>query len=146
MLQSEDPFQKQAGSAFAASRTILRRSFKYYGAPAVSALRSQIDDMIRAFDHIKIVFDHDHGITKLYQLVQNVDQAMNVSNVKSCRRLIEDINGIPRTTLAQFGRQLDALRFTAGERRCRLTEFDISQPDVKKRLDTVPDFRDVLKI
>ena len=49
----------------------------------------------------------------------------------------------PVATLRQLGRELDALRLAARQRRRRLAELDVVEPDVVQRLQPPPDLRDL---
>ena len=54
-------------------------------------------------------------------------------------RLIEDIDGLAGRAFGQLGRQLGALRFTAGQRRGGLTQLDIAETDLAHRLQSACD-------
>lgn len=49
--------------------------------------------------------------------------------------LVEDVHRATGGPLLQFGGELDALRFTTGQSRSRLTQSDIAQADVDQRLE-----------
>jgi hypothetical protein len=61
-------------------------------APAIAAFRADIDDVIRHFDDVEVVLDHDHGIAMIDQDCKDGDQAFDVIAMKTGRRLIEDID------------------------------------------------------
>ena len=50
---------------------------------------------------------------------------------------------LPGRDLAELGRELDALRLAARERRRRLAELDVVEPDVVQRLQAAADLRDL---
>src|SRR5262249_54701205 len=68
-------------------------------------------------------------------------QPAHVLEVQARRRLVEDVDRVTGRTLAELSRELHALRFTAGERRRRLTETYVAQPDVDQRLHLPRDRR-----
>ena len=45
--------------AFFSGCDFFRSAFCYDEPPSYSAFRSKINDMVRTFDHIQIVFNHD---------------------------------------------------------------------------------------
>ena len=61
------------------------------------------------------------------------------------RRLVEDVERPPGRDLRQLGRELDALRLAARQRRRRLAEADVAEADVVERLQPAADLRDVLE-
>ena len=58
------------------------------------------------------------------------------------RRLVEDVQGPAGRSPRELGRELDALRLAAGQRRRRLPEVDIAKADVVQRLELGADVRD----
>ena len=60
-------------------------------------------------------------------------------------RLVEDVERPAGRDLRQLAGELDALRLAAGERRGRLAEADVVEPDVVQRLQLALDLRDVLE-
>ena len=64
---------------------------------------------------------------------------------KSRCRFVEHVKCLAGLLLAEFARQFDSLRFTTGERRRRLSEVQVLQSDVDKRLQFVSDLGNVLE-
>src|SRR5262249_47771970 len=64
---------------------------------------------------------------------------------KSRGRLVENVERPPGPALGKLFRQLHALRFAARQRRCRLTELDIAEPDVLERPQLVGNGREILE-
>ena len=60
-------------------------------------------------------------------------------------RLVEDVDRATGRALLQFGGQLHALRLTAGQRRRRLPQPHVAQPDVDQRLQVAVDRGDRLE-
>ena len=58
-------------------------------------------------------------------------------------RLVEDIDGLAGRALGKLGRQLGALRLTAGQRRGGLTQLDIAQTDLAHGFQPPRDLRHV---
>ena len=92
------------------------RAHRYDRTAAVAPLGTEIDDMIRRFDNVKIMLDHKHGIAVLTKTVQNGEQLFHVCRMQSRCRLVKDIDGLARTALGKLCGKLDALCFTARKR------------------------------
>ena len=61
------------------------------------------------------MLDHENRITEIAQIVQDADQASGIARVQTDRRFIQHV-GRANQARAQARRQLDALRFPAGNR------------------------------
>ena len=91
------------------------------------------------------MLDDQHRVAGVGQAVENIDQARDVRHVQAGRRLVKDVDRPAGAALGEFGRELDALRLAAGERRGRLAELDIAEADIHERLQPVADLRLVLE-
>ena len=60
-------------------------------------------------------------------------------------RFVQQVERLARAAFDQFARQLDPLRFAAGERRRGLAQLQIVEPDVVQRLQLVLNLGDVLE-
>ena len=97
---------------------------------------AQIDDVIGGLDDVHVVFDEEHRVSGVHELIQRHEQALDVRQVQPGRRLVEDVNGVLRALeLAQLGRDLDSLRLAARERRGRLAERQVAEAEVVQDLD-----------
>ena len=79
------------------------------------------------------------------EAVQDLEQPLDVGEVQAGRRLVEDVERAAGRDLRELGRELDALRLAARQRRRRLAEADVAEPDVVERLQPPADLRDVLE-
>ena len=61
--------------------------------------------------------------------------------MKACRRLVENVQGAPGRFAAELGRELHALSLAARERRRRLAELEVPEPDLPQRLQPLRDPR-----
>jgi hypothetical protein len=69
-------------------------------------------------------------VPRLDQSLETIEQALNVSQVQTGRRFIQNVEIVAAAPhLAQLSRKLHALRFTAGENCRRVTEFQIAQTE-----------------
>ncbi|MNT23235.1 hypothetical protein D3C72_1586470 [compost metagenome] len=78
--------------------------------------------------------------------MQHADQPRHVGHVQANGRLVQHVQRMRRLLatardvvahLAQLGDQLDALRFAAGQRRRRLAQRQVAQPDILHQLQRV---------
>ena len=115
-------------------------------APAgVAALGPQVDDPVGGLDHVEVVLDDDDRVPLLDQAVQHLEQHAHVLEVEAGGRLVEDVEGAAGVPLGQLGRELDALRLAARERRRALAEVDVAEAHVVQRLELGEDPRLVLE-
>ena len=78
---------------------LLRRTLHHDGSAAVSAVRSEIDDVISRLDYVEIVlYDHD-GVPVLRKTLQNIDKLMDIRKMETCRRFIKNIDRLARGSL-----------------------------------------------
>ncbi len=91
------------------------------------------------------MLDHQHRVAAVDELVQHVEQHPHVLEVQASRRFIEDVKRAPGVATREFGRELDTLRFAAGQRRRALAEVDVAQAHVIQRHQLVVDARLVLE-
>ena len=114
-------------------------------AAAVAAFGTEVDDAVGGLDDVEVVLDHEHGVAGVDEALQHDEQLAHVVEVQAGRRLVEDVERAPGAAPLQLARELDALRLAARERRRRLAEVDVAEPDVVERLQLAPDRRDVLE-
>ncbi len=114
-------------------------------AAAVAALGTEVDDAVGGLDDVEVVLDHEHGVAGVHEPLQHDEQLAHVVEVQAGGRLVEDVERPPGAAALQLARELHALRLAAGERRRRLAEVDVAEPDVVERLQLAPDRRDVLE-
>jgi hypothetical protein len=81
----------------------------------VAAFRAEVDDVIRLENHVQIVLDQDHRVAPVDEELNHFHQLVNIGEMESGCRLIENVEGLPCSLLAQLEGELDALRFAAGE-------------------------------
>ena len=56
-------------------------------AAAAPAFRPQVDDVIRGFDNVQVVFDNQHRVTGVHQTVQAVEELrLDKSEIESFER------------------------------------------------------------
>lgn len=91
--------------------------------------------MIRRLDHIQIVLNDHNGVSSFRQTAQDFDQLVDIRKVQSCGRLIQDIDRLSGTALAEFCGKLDTLCFSSRKSGGGLTQADIGKPYIIQGLD-----------
>ena len=78
--------------------------------------RPEVDDVVRGAQRLLVVLHHDQGVPQVPQVTQRVQQALVVALVQADGGLVENVQH-PHQRGADLGRQADALRLAAGQRR-----------------------------
>ena len=91
---------------------------------SVPTVWPQIDDIIGSFDDIKVVLDDEHGVATVHQAAQNLEQALDIREVQTGRRLIQNVQGASRAAPAQLAAELHTLGLTTRERSRSLAQAD----------------------
>ena len=68
-----------------------------------------------AADRFLVVFDHQHGVAEVAQVLERAQQSLVVALVQADRRLVEDVHDAGQAR-AHLAGEPDALRFAAGQR------------------------------
>ena len=121
------------------------RTLRDDAAAFFAAFRAEIEDPVGVTDHVHVVLDDDHSVAEVRQPMENVEQFAHVVEVEPRRGLIQQVESLAGLALAEFARQLDALRLASGERDGGLTEVNVSQSDIDQRLQLLPDLRNVFE-
>ena len=100
--------------------------------------RSHVDDPVGGADGVFVVLDDKDGVAQVAHALQRLDEAGVVALVQADARFIQDVEDAHELA-ADLGGQADALRFTAGEGRCRAIERQIVQAYVDHELQACGD-------
>ena len=79
-----------------------------------AAARPHINDIVRAADHVQIMFDHDHGRSLTDQCVKYAQQCLDIKRMQADGGFVEDEYRV-RLYPAYLAGQLQPLRFAAGQ-------------------------------
>ena len=107
-----------------------------------AALGPEVDDPVGGLDDVEVVLDDDDRVAGVDEPVEHLEELLDVGEVEAGRRLVEEVERLARRAPRQLGRQLDALRLAARQRRRRLAEVDVAEADVEQRLELACDVRD----
>src|ERR1700733_1393925 len=88
-------------------------------ATAIAALRPEIDQVVGSFDDVEVVLDHNYRVARVCQTAEHAEQPLDVVEVQTGGRLVEDVKRATGRAPREFLGELDALRLTAGESRRR---------------------------
>src|SRR5258708_35606823 len=95
----------------------------------VAPFGAEINQPVRRFDDVKIVFDDQKRSAALEQLAESRKKFGNVIEMQARRRFVENVEDALVVRLAEVRGQLQPLRFAAGERCRGLPEAQVPQPN-----------------
>src|SRR3990170_2391779 len=75
---------------------LLRCAARYNLTAAVTALRSEVYNIVCILDYILVMFDDHHAVSCINQLVQHIKELLNICKMQPCRRFIKYIEGAAR--------------------------------------------------
>ena len=101
--------------------------------------------MVGGLDDIQVVLDDHHGVARLHQTLEHLDEPVDVIAVQAGGGLIQDIDGLAGGALGQLGGQLDPLGLAAGQLGGGLPQLDIAQPHIHQGLEPPVDPGQVLE-
>ena len=84
----------------------LRRALCHHLPAAFTAFGTEIDHIVGAFDHVELVLDDDQRIARVAQLEQDLEQLLNVGEVETASRFVEDVLVRPVARLASSAASL----------------------------------------
>src|SRR5256885_4405922 len=144
-LRVEDTLEVLAGVRPAVAHDLFRSAGGDDFAALIPAFRAEVDDVIGGLEYVEVVLDDDHGVAGVDQAMQDVQQPLDIGEVQAGGRLIEDIEGLPRITPAEFFGELDPLGLATRELGRRLSEPDVAKTDLTERLQLAFDLRDAVE-
>lgn len=112
-------------------------SGKHHIAPFVAPLGAHVDNPIGTFNHIHVVLDDNKRIASRNEPLQGVEKSVDIVEVQSGGRLVEDEKRAAGALLGEVVGEFDALVLATRESGRRLPEFDISETDILQRLETL---------
>ena len=138
-------FEVLAGVGLFDLHNFFRGAAGEHFAALVAAIRSQVDDVVCGFDHVEIMLDDDHAVSRIHQFGNHTQQMPDIVEVQAGGGFVEDVQSLTGTAFAEFLGELHALRLTAGEGRRGLAEVDVVEPDTGNRFQLRPQRRDILE-
>ena len=80
------------------------------------------------------MLDHDEGISAVAQSQENLEQFLDVREMKPGRRFVEQVEGAAGGLAGEFRGELHPLGLTSGKCRGRLTEPEVTEANLLKHL------------
>ena len=71
----------------------LRRADGDHFASRVTSLGAEVDDVVGGLHHIQVVLDDQHCVAQVNQAIEHMEQLLNVGEVQTSCRFIEDVEG-----------------------------------------------------
>src|SRR3989344_8613964 len=137
--------QIRTGGAPRAPRHLLGRAFRYYPAAPLAAFRPQVDDPVRALDHVQIVFYDHHRVAPVDPALENGEKLFDVREVKTGGRLVQKIQGPAGVPFAELGGKFDPLGFAARKSGGGLPQGQISESHLLQNGQAIVEPGDVLE-
>ncbi len=85
------------------------------------------------------MLDGDHRVSIVDELLQNGNQLLDVYEVQTARRLIEDVEGRASRGLGEVSGELDALCFAAAQRGRPAPELEVTEAHPQQSVEPGPD-------
>src|SRR5262245_19039822 len=117
---------------------VLRRTSNDQFTSGVTAFWSQVDDVVSLAYHLQVVLHYHNCITLVHQRLQDMQQLLDVRQVQTRGRLVEEVEraGLGRAT--QLIGQFDALGFATRQGVAGLAQGQVAQPGVVQNLQGAP--------
>ena len=96
-------------------------------AAVVTRTGTEVDDPVGMRHHRLMVLDDDDRLTGVDEPVEQAEQLLDVGEVQTRGRLVEDVDV---ALLAHLGGELEPLPLATGQRGQRLAEAEVAEPDV----------------
>ena len=101
-------------------------------AAVVTGTGPEVDDPVGMRHDRLVVPDDDDRLAGVHEPVEQAQQVLDVGEVQAGRRLVEDEDA---ALLRHVGGQLEALPLAARQRRERLAQPEVAEPDVGQPLE-----------
>src|SRR5438034_4540330 len=124
---SENSPEALSRVTLSAFRDSLRRPLCYDLSSGLTPFGTQVNYPIGGFDHIQIMLDDQQCIAGGAQFEEHFKELGDIVKVQAGRRFIENVKRASGCFAAQLRRQLDALSFTAAERRAGLAQANVTE-------------------
>src|SRR5262249_41946525 len=109
------------------------RTLGHNGSAFITGIWTQIDDPIRAFDHVQVMLDHYQRVAIVDEPLKDIQQQPYVIEVQAGGRFVKEKKRFPggrakvEVGFGQVPYQCQALAFSAGQGVDRLTEFEVAE-------------------
>ena len=111
-----------AGVRLLDGRDMFWCAHRHDGPARVAAVGSEIDDPVGGLQDVEVVLDDEQGVAGQQEFPECREQLDDVVEMKTGGRLVEDVERALAALRPEMRGDLDPLRFTARQRRGRLTQ------------------------
>src|SRR5688500_17644927 len=113
-------------------RDLVHAAHRHDASARLAGFRTQVDDPVGGGDRVDVVLDDDDGVAAVGEAAQHGDELAHFTAGQTRRRLIEDVDAMAALLARadQLARDLQALRFPAGQRRCGLADAQVAESDL----------------
>src|SRR5712691_4890314 len=101
-------------------------------AAVVAGAGAKVDDPVGVRHDPLVMLDDDDRLAGVDEPVEQAEQLLDIGEVEASGRLVEEVDA---ALLGHVGGQLEPLPLTAGQRRERLAEAEVAEPDVGEPLE-----------
>ena len=110
--------QRSCGMTIFHCEKLLSRTSKDEISSFIATFRSDVDDRICIGDDVEIMFDNYDTVPFLYKRIEDVEKFLNIREVETSCRLIEDIECLPCRSFGEIESELDTLCLSSRKCRC----------------------------
>jgi len=100
---------------------------------------AKIEEVVGGADDVGVVLDDEDGVAEVAEGVHDADELGGVSGVEADAGFVEDVECSDEAA-AKGRSELNALRFTAGERGGETVEGEVFEADLLEEMDALADF------
>lgn len=108
-------FEERAGDGGGVLGELLGSALGDDEAAAATTVGTEVEEVVHTLENIQIVLDDDHRVALIDKLLQNVEQYLDVFEVKAGRRLVKDVQRVAGRLSEQLRRQFHSLTLAAGK-------------------------------
>src|SRR5277367_1601395 len=123
-----------AGVGFFRARNLFGGPLRDDAAAFFAAFGAKINDPVRLFDDVEIMFDDQDGVAESDEAVEHVEKFFDVVKMQAGGGLVEDVERATGLALGKFTREFGALSFAAGDGGGGLSELHVAEADVHQSL------------
>ena len=97
---------------------------------------AEVEEVVGGADDGGVVLDDEDGVAEVAQGVEDADELGGVAGMQADGRLVEDVERADEARAERCG-ELDALRFSAGERGAEAVEGKVFEADFDEEVDAL---------
>src|SRR5882724_8447293 len=126
---AENAGEGLAGVGFFGAGDEFGRALGDDAAATFAAFGAEVDDPVGLLDDVEVVLDDEHGVAKIDQPLEDIEELSNVVEVQAGGGLVENVERAAGLAFRKLTRELDALGFAAGKSGGGLAEGDVAESD-----------------